>query len=86
MALVDAGRPCSMITFPTVSPATVGEYLMWMMTATAYGGQLYGIDAFDQPGVEAGKVATYGLMGRAGFEDEAERVRGRRLTDPRYTV
>jgi glucose-6-phosphate isomerase len=27
---------------------------------------LYEMDAFDQPGVEAGKVATCGLMGRKG--------------------
>ncbi len=86
MALVDAGRPCSMITFPNVSAASVGEYLMWMMTSTAYAGELYGIDAFNQPGVEAGKLATYGLMGREGFEADAERVRSRRLTDPRSTV
>ncbi len=81
IALVDAGRPCCAILFPRVSAATVGEYLMWMEVATAYGGQLYGVDAFDQPGVEAGKVATYGLMGRSGFEAEAARVSARHLSD-----
>ena len=27
------------------------------------------IDAYDQPAVETGKVATFGLMGRAGYEE-----------------
>ena len=64
LALVEAGRPCSLTTFPEVDARHVGEWLMWQMCATAYGGLLYEVDAFDQPGVEAGKVATYGLMGR----------------------
>ena len=86
LALVDAGRPCSMTTFPKVDAYHVGEWLRWQMVATAYAGQLYEIDAFDQPGVEAGKVATYGLMGRKGFEQEAERIRARKLSDPRWVV
>jgi hypothetical protein len=36
--------------------------------------------------VEAGKVATYGLMGRQGYEHEAARIRARRLSDPRFVV
>ncbi|MBM3986268.1 MAG: glucose-6-phosphate isomerase, partial [Planctomycetes bacterium] len=86
LALVEAGRPCSLTTFPEVDARHVGEWLMWQMCATAYGGLLYGIDAFDQPGVEAGKLATYGLMGRKGYEAEAERIRARQLSDPRWVV
>ena len=37
-------------------------------------GEHYGVDAFDQPGVEAGKVAAYALMGRAGFEERAREI------------
>jgi glucose-6-phosphate isomerase len=86
LALVDAGRPCAMIDVPAVDAYHVGEWLMWQMMATAYGGLLYEVDAFDQPGVEAGKVATYGLMGREGYEQEAERIRARKLSDSRYVV
>ena len=35
---------------------------------TAVVGELLGINAFDQPGVELGKVLTYALMGRPGYE------------------
>jgi len=38
-------------------------------------GELYGINAFDQPGVEAGKRAAFALMGREGYQDEARRIR-----------
>jgi glucose-6-phosphate isomerase len=86
LALTEAGCPNALITLPEVNAHTVGEFLMWSMVATAYGGELYGIDAFDQPGVEAGKVATYGLMGRPGFEDEKQRVENSAISDPRYRV
>jgi len=36
--------------------------------ATAYAGQLYGVDAFNQPGVELGKQFAYALLGRPGAE------------------
>jgi glucose-6-phosphate isomerase len=36
--------------------------------ATALAGELHGITAFDQPGVELGKRFTYGMFGRPGFE------------------
>ena len=42
--------------------------------ATAAAGEFLNINAFDQPGVEAGKIATFALMGRAGYEDEAKRL------------
>jgi glucose-6-phosphate isomerase len=86
LALVEAGRPCAMVTLPEVDAASVGEWLMWQMISTAYGGLLYGVDAFDQPGVEAGKVATYGLMGRPGFEAEAERISRRTLSNPDFRL
>ncbi len=39
-------------------------------------GELYDVDAFDQPGVEAGKVAAYALMGRAGYEERRAEIEG----------
>ncbi len=38
--------------------------------ATAAAGEFLEIDAFDQPGVEAGKIATFALMGREGYEEK----------------
>ena len=36
---------------------------------TAIIGELYNIDAFNQPGVEQAKNYTYALMGRMGYEE-----------------
>ena len=42
--------------------------------ATAIAGELYDVNAFDQPGVEMGKHATYALMGRPGYEALAREI------------
>ncbi len=43
--------------------------------STAFAGGLYGINPFDQPGVEEGKLLTYAMMGRPGFEGKEEGTR-----------
>jgi len=42
---------------------------------TAYAGEMWNVNTYDQPGVEAGKIATYALMGRPGFEKQAEEIK-----------
>ncbi len=68
IALTDAKRPCVTLHFPRITAHTVGQYIYLMELAVAVMGEHYDIDAFDQPGVEAGKIAAYALMGRRGFE------------------
>ena len=34
---------------------------------TAFTGEMLNINAFDQPGVEKGKIETYRLLGREGY-------------------
>lgn len=77
IALTDARRPCVTLHFPSVTAHTVGQYIFLMELAVAVMGEHYGIDAFDQPGVEAGKVAAYALMGRAGYEARRAEIEGR---------
>jgi glucose-6-phosphate isomerase len=53
---------------------------MFSQYLTAYAGELYDINAFDQPGVEYGKNLTFALMGRDGFSEynrKIEQVRTR---------
>ena len=66
-ALAKEGRPSLTITLPRVDPASLGELLFMLELATAYAGELLNINAFDQPGVEQGKLLTYALMGRTGY-------------------
>ena len=85
IALAAAGRPSFTWRLPRVSPHVLGQLIYLFEFQTALAGELYDIDAFDQPGVEAGKVATYALMGRKGHEAESERLR-REMKRPRAVV
>ncbi len=64
LALTEAQRPSITVTLPVINEHTVGQLLLLLQVQTAVAGQLYGINAFDQPGVQAGKDLTYAQMGR----------------------
>ncbi len=68
IALSDAGRPNMTHHLPAINAFTLGQLLMLFEMQTAIAGALLNINTFDQPGVEAGKIATYALLGRTGFE------------------
>lgn len=68
VALTDAGRPNATLTLPRVDEHSVGQFIALFEVSVALMGEHYRINAFDQPGVEAGKIAAYALMGRAGYE------------------
>jgi glucose-6-phosphate isomerase len=75
VALARAGRPSLTYLLPPLSEHVLGQLFYLFEFQTALSGELYGIDAFDQPGVEGGKRATYALMDRPGHEAEARRLR-----------
>jgi glucose-6-phosphate isomerase len=84
-ALVESQRPNFTIRMPRIDAEHIGEFIsLWQIT-TAYAGLMLGVDAYDQPAVETGKKATFGLMGRAGFEDWKARVDGT-LTETPFVV
>ncbi len=74
-ALRVAGRPNLTWTLPKLNAENLAYLMQHLMLATAVVGEIWGIDTFDQPGVEAGKKFTYALMGRSGFEDLAAELR-----------
>ncbi len=67
-ALTKAGRPNLTITTPVIDAFAVGEFFYMLQLQTVMAGALYHVNPFGQPGVEAGKNATYALMGRKGYE------------------
>ncbi len=69
VALEQAGRPFEVLRVDRIDARTLGGLIYFNELAVAYCGELLNVDAFDQPGVEAGKKAAYALMGRAGFEE-----------------
>ncbi|MGH9557278.1 MAG: glucose-6-phosphate isomerase [Terriglobales bacterium] len=78
-ALTSAGRPNCRWALARVDEATLGAFFQMLEFQTAFAGELYGVDAFDQPGVELGKKMTYGLMGRKGYEEFANKLPRRRI-------
>jgi glucose-6-phosphate isomerase len=85
-ALAKRGRPNMTIHLERVDAAHVGELMMMLEIATAYAGQLYGIDAFNQPGVELGKQFAYALLGRPGSEQAKKEWESLPKSDPRWVV
>ena len=74
IALTEAGRPNATITVKRIDAETMGELIMFSQYCTAYAGEFYDIDAFDQPGVEYGKKLTFAIIGRAGFADYNRKI------------
>lgn len=68
IALTEAGRPNATLTIEKIDAHALGQLIFMLELSVGVMGEHYRIDAFDQPGVEAGKIAAYALMGRAGFE------------------
>jgi glucose-6-phosphate isomerase len=66
-ALTEAGRPNCTIRLGEPNEENLGYLLQALEVQTAIAGALYGVNAFDQPGVEAGKQITYKRMGRPGY-------------------
>lgn len=69
-ALLKSGKSNMTITLPEVNEFTLGELLYMFEVATAFAGELLNINAFDQPGVEEGKNATYAMFDRPGYEEK----------------
>jgi glucose-6-phosphate isomerase len=73
-ALVESQRPNLTIRFPKTDAHHIGEFIYLWEMVTAYAGLMLNIDAYNQPAVETGKLATFGLMGRAGYEKYQKQV------------
>jgi len=61
-ALSENDRPNLTITIPELTPYYLGQLFMLFEGATAFWGEFFDIDAFNQPGVERGKVLTRELL------------------------
>lgn len=71
-ALWKAGRPIVRIEVGNRDEAHLGAFLHFWEWVTAVVGECAGIDPFDQPGVEEGKIITRALMGEKGAAKQRE--------------
>jgi glucose-6-phosphate isomerase len=86
-ALAMDSRPSLTISLTRLDAFSLGGLFFLYEAATAFAGELYDINAFDQPGVELGKRLANGLLGREGFERAAQDIRAREAKRPkRYQV
>lgn len=74
LALAKNKRPNMTIRIPSIDPYHMGQLFYFLEIATAFTGFLYGVNPFNQPGVEESKNFTYGMMGKKGFEGRREEV------------
>ena len=88
LALVKAGIPGMRINVPMIDSYYMGQLFLFFELATVVTGLLYGINPFDQPGVEEGKNLTYGIMGREGYEEKRREVADyrERIQKSRYKI
>jgi glucose-6-phosphate isomerase len=85
-ALTEAQRPNFTIGVPTINAAILGELFYLYELQTVMGGALLNVNPFGQPGVEAGKNATYALMGRDGYETLREELLAATGTESQYRL
>jgi len=85
-ALTQARRIHTAMRLPEINPFTVGQLLFLIEVQTLYAGGLLEINPLDQPGVEAGKELTYGMMGRKGFENRAQVIASKRQEQRPYRM
>lgn len=84
-ALTKAGRLNYTITLPEVNEFTLGQLLYFFELQTAYTGAMLDVDTYNQPGVEAGKKATFALLGKNGYADQKKELDGA-ASDPKYVI
>ena len=77
MAEIQLARP---------SAGALGELMLLLEAATAFAGPLYGVDPYDQPGVEEAKRLAYAALGRPGYEALAAEMKAAPGSDPRYVM
>ena len=82
-SLLGRRRPAGAVVLPRLDGPALGGLIMLLELATAYAGPLYGVDPFDQPGVEEAKRLAYAALGREGFQHLADQV-GAVTTAGRY--
>jgi glucose-6-phosphate isomerase len=86
LALTKSGRPNIEISLPEINPFTVGQLFYFYEVQTVFQGCLYNVNSLDQPGVEAGKQYTYGMLGRKGFEKMKKEAESFPKKDKRFII
>jgi len=74
LSLTDAGTPHLILSIEEINAYTLGALFALFEMVTLYMGVLYQVNAFDQPGVEQGKIYTKAIMGKKGLEAQRAKI------------
>jgi glucose-6-phosphate isomerase len=77
LAHIDGGVPNLRVEIPQINERTIGALLYFFEKACGISGYMLGVNPFDQPGVEAYKKNMFALLGKPGYEEQAEALRAR---------
>ena len=77
LAHVDGGVPNMRISVPALTEECIGGLLYFFEKACGISGYLLGVNAFNQPGVEAYKKNMFALLNKPGYEAESKAIRAR---------
>jgi len=77
LAHLDGGVPSATLMLADRSETTLGQLFYFFEKAIALSGYILRVNPFDQPGVEAYKKNMFALLGKKGFEKQAEALSSR---------
>lgn len=77
LAHVDGGVPNVRVCMPKTDAFSLGYLFYFFEKSCGISGYLLGVNPFNQPGVEAYKKNMFALLGKSGYEKEAEALNKR---------
>ena len=77
IAHIDGGVPNIRIELPEINEYYLGQMIYFFEKACGISGYIFGVNPFNQPGVEAYKKNMFALLEKPGFEKETEAIKKR---------
>lgn len=77
LAHVDGGVPNFRINVPKLNEYYIGQLIYFFEMACGISGNIEGVNAFNQPGVEAYKKNMFALLNKPGYEAESKAIQER---------
>ena len=74
---VDGGVPNMRLSVPELNEYYLGQIIYFFEKACGISGQLLGVNAFNQPGVEAYKRNMFALLNKPGYEEDSKAIQAR---------
>ena len=77
LAHVDGGVPNMRLSVPELNEYYIGQIIYFFEKACGISGNLLGVNAFNQPGVEAYKKNMFALLDKPGYEADSKAIKER---------